>query len=153
MFQTCFSIMLKICVAIVISTIRTCIEHVKYYNDFNNNMGRNPNVDIERSQYDTLSKFCNESGSSLKQMTNNLIRDFVHRRNLAADFSKELTFVGISSNRLTLRDQETSELVDVYYEKKLLFCSKDKSNFCKHTYYTLLLPELEQLEKIDLGLI
>jgi hypothetical protein len=116
-------------------------------------MSRNPTVDVERTYYDALSDLCKNNGGSVKQMTNTIIRDFIHRRNLAADFSKELDYVGISSNRLTLRDQATSELIDVYYKEKLLFCSKDKTNFCKHTYFCLLLPELEQLNKTDLGLI
>jgi hypothetical protein len=110
-------------------------------------MSRLPSVAIERKLYDIIGKFCTETGSSLKSMTNSIIKDYMNRRNLAAEFAKEMTFVGISSNRITLRDQETAELVDVYYEEKLLYCEKDKTNFCKHTYFTLLLPELEQLNK------
>ena len=110
-------------------------------------MSRNPNVDIERSDYDKLSEYCKDSGLSVKRMTNKIIKDYMNRRDLAAGFSKELSFVGISSNRLTLRDQDSEELIDVYFEEKLLFCSKHKTNYCKHTYFALLLPELEQLKK------
>lgn len=110
-------------------------------------MVRSPTVDIERPYYDRIGQFCKETGLSVKRMTNSILRDYMNRRDLAAGFSQEINFVGISSNRLTLRDQDTSELVDVYFEEKLLYCSKDKTNFCKHTYFALLLPELEQLKK------
>ena len=110
-------------------------------------MSRNPTVDIERSYYDKLSSYCKNTGSTVKRLTNSILRDYMNRRDLAAGFSDELSFVGISANRLTLRDQDTSELVDVYFEEKLLYCSKDKTNVCRHTYFALLLPELEQLKK------
>ena len=110
-------------------------------------MSRLPTVALERKLYDSIGKFCTEAGLSLKKMTNSIIKDYMNRRNLAAEFSKELVFVGISSNRITLRDQETAELLDIYYDEKLLYCEKCKTNFCKHTYFTLLLPELEQLKK------
>ena len=110
-------------------------------------MSRLPTVALERKLYDSIGKFCTEAGLSLKKMTNSIIKDYMNRRNLAAEFSKELVFVGISSNRITLRDQETSELLDIYYNEKLLYFEKCKTNFCKHTYFTLLLPELEQLKK------
>jgi hypothetical protein len=110
-------------------------------------MSRLPSVAIERKLYDIIGKFCTEAGSSLKSMTNSIINDYINRRNLAAEFANEIAFVGISSNRITLRDQETAELVDVYYVEKFLYCEKDKTNFCQHTYFTLLLPELEQLKK------
>ena len=110
-------------------------------------MSRLPTVARERKLYDSIGKFCTEAGLSLKKMTNSIIKDYMNRRNLAAEFSKELVFVGISSNRITLRDQETAELLDIYYDEKLLYCEKCKTNFCKHTYFTLLLPELEQLKK------
>ena len=108
---------------------------------------RLPSVAIDKKLYDSLGKCCTEAGTSLKKMTNSIIEGYMNRRNLAAEFSKEMIFVGISSNRITLRDQETAELADVYYVEKILYCEKCKTNFCKHTYFTLLLPQLEQLNK------
>ena len=108
---------------------------------------RNPCVEIEKSIHSKLTMFCKDTDISVRKMINEVIEDFIDRKNLVNDFSKEIIFVGISSNRITLRNQKSSELTDVYYKEKLLYCDTDKTNYCEHTYFTLLLPEIRLLSR------
>lgn len=55
--------------------------------------------------------------------------------------------IGISDNRITIRDSKMEKLTDVFLKDEKLFCSLDESDDCIHIHFALALPELGRLKK------
>ena len=66
-----------------------------------------------------------------------------------AKYAPFLEKIGITDNRLTIRDSKKDKLTDVFIKDGKLYCNLDESNNCEHVHFTLALPELSRLKNED----
>lgn len=55
--------------------------------------------------------------------------------------------IGITDNRLTLRDNKENKLTDIFMKDDQVYCSVDETTNCIHTRFAWALPELAKLKK------
>ena len=61
-------------------------------------------------------------------------------------YAPYLEKVGITDNRLTIRDTKRDKLTDVFLKDGKFFCNLDERNDCEHIHFALALPELARLK-------
>jgi len=54
--------------------------------------------------------------------------------------------IGVTDNRLTLRDNKENKLTDIFMKDGKVYCSVDETTNCIHTQFAWALPELARLK-------
>lgn len=108
---------------------------------------RDPSVAISQIQYQKVSEEAKERGISVKRHFNNIIDYYTKRRDMIDDYSDSLQYVGIAADIMTIRDMELNKTIDIHYKSGSLFCDECNTNYCKHTFFAILIPEVTKLIK------
>ncbi len=63
-----------------------------------------------------------------------------------ARYAPHLESVGITDNRLTIRDNKKDKLTDIFLKDGHFYCNLDEVDNCEHIQFALALPELVRLK-------
>ena len=91
-----------------------------------------------------------EKRPSLIQYASDIIESNFMKQDWLSKYASHLTFVGIDSNGMVLRDAHLdNKLVEVTYLDGRLWCSEDKPKPCMHVFYAIGRVEVAKLPDLD----
>lgn len=62
------------------------------------------------------------------------------------EYAPFLENIGITDNRITIRDSKKDKLTDIFFKEGHPYCNLDESETCEHVQFAMALPELAKLK-------
>ena len=108
-------------------------------------MTRSPTIEIHQETYDRLNEKAQEKQTTLKGFVNELLLLNLEKDEFLSKYAPMIQYIGITDNKITLRDSKKNQLTDVFKKNNSLYCTLDDSTDCIHIHYVLALPELGKI--------
>ena len=82
-----------------------------------------------------------------QEIVSDLILNYEKKNKWLKKYSPHLSFIGIDSNELLIRDSHLdNKIIQVSYKDNRLWCSECKPKPCMHVFYAMARPEVALLE-------
>lgn len=102
-------------------------------------------VEIYKENYEFYKQKAEDKRFTIKELINDLLENQIEKEKFLQRIAPSLSIESIEQNRMTLKDSNKREFIDVFLKNSKLECSKDNSTDCVHCHFVWAIPEFAKL--------